>query len=227
MLLPGLLCDAFVWRAQCRDLAAQADVHVADYADCDSIEAMAQRVLDSAPPVFAVAGHSMGGRVALELQRQAGHRICAIALMDTATGPRAEGEEGKRLKLVELALGPGMAAVARAWLPPMVHPSRHADKHFMAELTAMVQGFTPAQFAGQIRALLQRPDATSMLAAISCPALVLCGRQDAWRSPEQHRKLAQKIPGAKFVMVEDCGHMAPVERPGKVTAALRVLLKRV
>lgn len=224
LLLPGLLCDTIVWRGQCRDLAAQADVHVADYRDCDSIEAMAERVLAAAPPIFAVAGHSMGGRVALELQRVAGHRIRAIALMDTATGPRAEGEEAKRMRLVDLALESGMAAVAREWLPPMLHPSRHADESFMAELRAMVQRFTPAQFAGQIRALLNRPDATPVLATISCPALVLCGRQDAWRSPEQHQEMARKIRGATFVMVEDCGHMAPVERPDQVTAAMRHLL---
>ncbi len=227
LLLPGLLCDEFVWRSQCRDLAAQADVHVADYRNCDSIAAMAQRVLGDAPPVFAVAGHSMGGRVAMELQRVAGHRVSAIALLDTATAPRAEGEEAKRLRLVDLAFASGMAAVAQEWLPPMVHSSRHAEEPFMSDLRAMVQRFTPSQFAGQIRALLNRPDATPVLATISCPALVLCGRQDAWRSPEQHREMAQKISGATFVMVDDCGHMAPVERPAQVTAALRELLTRV
>ena len=227
LLLPGLLSDEFIWRAQCRDLTSQADVHVADYHDCDSIEAMAQRVLATAPADFVVAGHSMGGRVALEIQRLAGHRVRAIALMDTATGTRAEGEEVKRLRLVDLALTSGMAAVAREWLPPMVHPSRHTDEEFMTELGAMVQRFTPARFAGQIRALLNRPDATPVLATITCPALVLCGRQDAWRSPEQHRELAQKIPGATFVMVENCGHMAPVERPAEVTGALRDLLNCV
>jgi pimeloyl-ACP methyl ester carboxylesterase len=226
LLLPGLLSDAFVWRAQCSDLAALADVQIADYRDCDSIEAMAQRVLATAPPEFAVAGHSMGGRVALEIQRVAGHRIRALALMDTATAPRADGEEVKRMRFVNLGFESGMAAVAREWLPPMVHPSRHADARFMAELGDMVQRFTPAQFAGQIRALLGRPDATPVLATISCPALVLCGRQDAWRSPEQHRAMAQGIAGANFVMVEECGHMAPVERPGPVTAALRALLDR-
>jgi len=226
LLLPGLLCDAFVWRSQCRDLAAQADVCVADYRDCDSIESMAERVLATAPADFALAGHSMGGRVALEIQRRAGARIRALALMDTATAPRAEGEEIKRLRLVDLALASGMAAVAREWLPPMVHPSRHADRKFMAELEAMVQRFTPAQFAGQIRALLGRPDATPVVATISCPTMVLCGRQDTWRSPEQHRELAPNIRGATVVVVDDCGHMAPVERPGPVTTALRELLNR-
>ncbi len=226
LLLPGLLCDEFIWRTQCRELAAQADVRVADYRDCDSIEAMAERVLNEAPPVFAVAGHSMGGRVAMELQRLAGDRIRAIALLDTATAPRGEGEEARRLRLVDLARESGMASVAQEWLPPMLHPSRLADEPFMAKLRAMVQRFTPTQFAGQIRALLNRPDASPVLETISCPALVLCGRQDAWRSPELHREMAQKISGSTFVIVEDCGHMAPAERPDQVTAALRELLNR-
>ncbi len=220
-LLPGLLCDDAVWRHQIEHLSDLVHIIVPDYRNCDSITAMAETVLVDAPGSFAVAGHSMGGRVALELFRLAGERISRIALLDSATGPAASGEEEKRMGWVELARNEGMAALADTWLPPMVHPERRADRVFMGSLTAMIERLTPEQFHGEIRALLARPDATPLLGSIHCPALVLCGRQDSWCSPESHAEMAAAIDGAEFEIVEDCGHMAPVERPEEVTAALR------
>jgi pimeloyl-ACP methyl ester carboxylesterase len=220
-LLPGLLCDETVWRGQLEQLADIADMHVPDYRDCDSITAMAETVLEQAPDSFAVAGHSMGGRVALEVFRLAGERISRIALLDTATGPAAAGEQEKRMAWVELARGQGMDALADTWLPPMVHPERHADAELMDTLRGMIRHFTPGQFHGEIRALLNRPDATPLLARIHCPALVICGRQDSWRSPESHQEMAAAIDGAAFEIIEECGHMAPIERPAEVSASLR------
>ncbi|MEX2524795.1 MAG: alpha/beta hydrolase [Gammaproteobacteria bacterium] len=220
-LLPGLLSDDTVWRHQMDHLSDLAHVVVPDYRNCDSITAMAESVLAGAPDSFAVAGHSMGGRVALELFRLAQDRISRIALLDSATGPAAAGEEEKRMGWVKLAREEGMAALADTWLPPMVHPDRHDDDAFMQELTNMIGRFTPEQFHGEIRALLNRPDATPLLGRIHCSALVLCGRQDNWCSPGSHAEMAAAIPGAEFEIVEDCGHMAPVEKPEEVTAALR------
>ena len=225
-LLPGLLCDRTIWRDQVVGLAEQFDVRVPDYRDCDSIGAMAQVVLEAAPPQFALAGHSMGGRVALEIVRQKSQRITRLALLDTAAGPAAAAEYDKRMAWVRLAEEQGMKALAGVWLPPMLHPDRVHDKLLVGELEAMIQDFTPAQFAGQIRALLRRPDAVPVLGRVSCPALVICGRQDAWRTVEQHAELASRIPGAALEVIEDCGHMSTVERPVEVTALLRRFFAR-
>ena len=182
---------------------------------------MAEVVLAAAPGRFALAGHSMGGRVALEIVRQKQQQITHLALLDTATGPAADTEYEKRMAWVKLAEEQGMKALAEVWLPPMLHPDRVHDKILVGELEAMIQRFTPAQFAGQIRALLARPDATPVLAQIGCPALVLCGRQDAWRTVEHHAELASRISGAVLEIIEDCGHMSTIERPEEVTARLR------
>ncbi|RBF35498.1 alpha/beta fold hydrolase, partial [Xanthomonas oryzae] len=71
LLLCGLLCDAAIWQLQRAALRDLADVQVVDFAGFDSITQMAAHVLAIAPPQFALAGHSMGGRVALEIVRQA------------------------------------------------------------------------------------------------------------------------------------------------------------
>ena len=220
-LLPGLLCDETVWRHQAQHLADVADVTVADYRDCDAIPDMAARVLEQAPPRFAIAGHSLGGRVALEILRAAPERVTHLALLDTATGPARDSEYEKRMGWVELARREGMAALVEAWLPPMVHPDRIGDEQLMQPLAAMIQTYTLEQFAGEIKALLQRPDATPLLSGISCTTLVLCGRQDSWSTLEGHKEIAAAIHGSRLVIIEGCGHMSPIEQPEAVTRALR------
>jgi pimeloyl-ACP methyl ester carboxylesterase len=213
-LLPGLLCDETIWANQREALGTAV---IPDFRHVDSIGAMAQLVLDTAPKRFSVAGHSMGGRVALEVVRLAPDRVERLALLDTGIHPRAADEEAKRQALVDLARSEGMAALAARWLPPMLHPDHSA---LLEPLTEMVKRSTPETFANQQRALLNRPDARKVLPGIRCPTLVLCGKQDAWSPVSQHEEIAALIPQSKIVIVDDCGHMSPVEQPALVTKAL-------
>jgi len=232
LLLPGLLCDETIWAPQLAGLQDVASMGVAAYPDATSLAEMAERALGLAPERFLMAGHSMGGRVAFDIlallaERGETSRLAGIALLDTAYGPRIEAEVPKRMALVEIARRQGMKALAEAWLPPMVHPARLTDRALMAPLEAMICRMTPDGFAGQINALLTRRDATPLLQAIAVPTLVLCGNEDAWRGPKGHAEMARRIEGATLDIVPDCGHMAPVERPEAVNAALARWLARI
>jgi pimeloyl-ACP methyl ester carboxylesterase len=220
VLIPGLLCDDSIWQHQTQSLTGSQEVIVPQLEGLDSIPAMASAALSLAPQRFALAGHSLGGRIALEICRQAPQRVTRLALLDTGVHPATPDEPARRQPLLTLADTEGMRAVARAWLPPMVHPDRLADRAFMAPLEAMVERCLPATFRNQIRALLGRPDATPVLATIRCPTLVLCGREDGWSPLVQHQAIASSVAGATLVVVPECGHMAPVERPAEVTRAL-------
>lgn len=225
LLLPGLACDAEVWKHQVRALGEITTVQVADYGASDSIPEMARVALKRAPERFAVAGHSMGGRVAMEICRSSPDRVLGLALLDTAYKPLQPGEAGEREKAeragyVEIARTQGMRTMARAWLQRMVHPSRLTDQPLIDSIVEMMGRKSPEIFTGQIKALLGRPDATPVLAAARCPTLVLCGREDAWSVLDVHRDMAARIPNARLAIVETCGHMAPMERPEAVTAAL-------
>ena len=223
-LLPGLLCDAVVWTSQRATLADPAETYIPDFMGLDSFGAMARKVLDETRGALSVAGHSMGGRVAFEIWRLAPERLARLALLSTGFHGPHPGEASRRMALVELAYAQGMDAVADLWLPPMVHPDRLNDAELMAPLRAMVRRATPEAFEGQQRAGLHRPDATAYLPRIACPTLVLCGRQDGWSPVPQHEVMARTIPGAALRLIEHCGHMATVERPAEVTAALQAWL---
>jgi pimeloyl-ACP methyl ester carboxylesterase len=225
VLVPGLVCDAAVWHHARQALVPQADVHIAHHGTLDSLSAMAEKVLREAPARFALAGHSMGGRVALEVLRRAPERIAGLTLLDTGVTALAAGEPGEReatgrYELLELARREGMAAMATRWVQGMVWKPRLDDAALIAAVVDMMARSSAEVFAAQIRALLERPDASDLLPGIRCPTLVLCGEQDSWAPAQRHRDMAAQIPGAWLVMVQDCGHMSTMERPELVTRAL-------
>lgn len=220
-LLPGLLCDDAVFQHQISGLADLCEVRVPVFRGLGSFDEMAHAVLDSAPARFSIAGFSMGGRVAFRIAALAPERIERFCAFDTSAEPVAEGELPKRQAVIDLAWREGMAALAKAWLPPMLHPSRRNDPAFIEPLTRMVLRSTPEDHEKQIRALIARPDARPVLPAIKAPALIACGREDEWSPPAQHEAMAAAIPGARLVIIENAGHFLPVEQPEAFTKALR------
>jgi pimeloyl-ACP methyl ester carboxylesterase len=225
LLLPGLACDSAVWAHQSQHFSAKTNTSVADYGASDSIQAMARAALAGMPERFSIAAHSMGGRVAFEIYGAVPERVAGLALLDTAYRPPAAGEASERerferMELVRIAETQGMRAMGQHWMPKIVHPDRLTDAPLIESILDMFDRKTPDIYRAQVNALLNRPDATPVLAAIRCPTLVLCGREDAWSPVAQHQDIASRIAGSKLEVIERCGHMAPMERPDEVTAAL-------
>lgn len=220
-LLPGLMCDARMWTPQIAAFEEHHDIQVADFRAFDRFGAMAQSVLDSAPERFALAGHSMGARVAMMIAAMAPERVERLALFDTAAHPPAPHEKDSRGALVALGYAEGMEAVANAWLPPMLHPDHRGDHPVHRELRQMVLDMTPEIYDRQTQALLHRPDARPGLMDIGCPTLIGVGRQDEWSPVSRHEELAALITGSVLTIFEQSGHMAPREAPEAVTAAMR------
>lgn len=231
ILLPGLMCDAAVWAPQCAALQAQAQCVVPAYGLCDSLSAMAQQVLSQAPSErFSLAGHSMGGRVALEVLRLAPQRVARLALLDTGVQPLPAGADGERERVGRMALlsqarRQGMRVMGSQWARAMVHPDQRDTPLFDAVLD-MLERSSADQFAAQINALLTRPDASALLPTISCPTLVLCGREDNWSPPAQHERMRDAIANAELCVIERCGHMSTLEQPQAVNDALAAWLQR-
>jgi pimeloyl-ACP methyl ester carboxylesterase len=227
LLLSGLLCDETVWMDAAQDLKSAADVRFASFQGFDSIQAMAEYVLRIAPQRFLVAGHSMGGRVALEVFRQAKERVLGLALLNTGVHPLRAGETESRGQLVKLARERGMSAVAADWLPPMMGASKARVAQVMPKLQAMVERQTVESFAAQTKALLERPDAVGVLPTIKVPTLLASGTADTWSPLTQHEGIHRQIPGATLVAIDDAGHMAPAEQPHAVASAMRAWIGHV
>jgi len=232
VLLPGFLCDQTVWKHQIAGLSDVADPVCMEWKpEHNSILAMAEAVLRWAPPRFALAGHSMGGRVAFQVYRLAPDRVTKVAVFNTGADARPPGEAGEteeqgRRRLLAIARSEGMRPMAIEWLKGMIPAYRQNDTALVEEIIGMFERKSPDLFEIQMLALLGRPNATPLLRTIQCPTLVLTGFDDAWSPPARHLQMAQSIPLSELVVVPKCGHMSTMERPDEVTAAMRQWLAR-
>lgn len=221
LFLPGLICDARVFAPQ---LAAFPDSRaIQGYGQADSLLEMAGIVLENADTLgldrFDLFGHSMGGRVALEVYRLAPERVRRLALSSTGVHSLGEGEPAKRRALQAIGHEQGFAALVDTWLPPMVAEANR-EKPAYATMRQMCLDAGQQTFDAQIDAQLTRPEQESVLATVACPALVMTGELDAWSPPAQHEAIAAQIPDSTLVIVAGAGHMLPLEAPDAVNQAI-------
>ncbi len=225
VFLPGLLDDIQMWSHQLDHLGDVARPVAVDLLDQETVGEGAARVLDAVSSPFALVGFSMGGYVAFEILRRAPQRVTKLALIGTSARADTEERSADRHRQIALAQSGKYPALVDQALPNVVHPSRHDDEALMTALRTMALRVGAEAFVRQQRTIMSRPDSRADLAAIRCPTLVLCGRQDTLIPPEHSEEIADGIAGARVTLIEDCNHYAPMERPYAVTALLQQWLR--
>jgi pimeloyl-ACP methyl ester carboxylesterase len=224
LLLPGLLCDARLWRDQVAGLADIARCRVADLTLDDSVAAMAARALAAAPDRFALCGLSMGGYVAFEVLRQAAPgQVTRLALLDTSARPDGAEQARRRRGLMALARSGRFRGVTPRLLPQLIHPA-HLEGPVGQEVMAMAERVGQEAFLRQQAAILGRPDSRPDLPGLRIPTLVAAGEGDVLTPPALAEEMAAAIPSARLALLPGCGHLPPLEDPEATTALLRAWL---
>lgn len=226
LFLPGLLEDAEVFRHLIDGLGGRAACSVADLTRSDTMAGLARDTLAQAPDgPFALAGHSMGGYVALEVIRQAPQRVERLALLQTNARPDSAESTENRRRSMALAERDFPAVVA-ALTQKLLAPGHLADATLTGTIESMALAVGKEAFLRQQQAIIGRVDSRPHLKDIPCPTAVIAGREDAIMPVEVVKELADGIPGASLTVIEDCGHVAALEQPAKVLAALVEWLER-
>lgn len=220
ILVPGLGTSPRTYSAILPALWRHSSVTLANQTEEHSIEAIAKRILADAPPRFALIGHSMGGYIAFEVLRQAPGRVSRLALLNTSARPDNDEAKEKRKKQIEKAEKGEFPALVEAALPAFVHPSRQEDKSLRETITAAHNDAGVEAYIRQQTAIMGRNDSRPDLKNISIPTLVLTGDDDKLIPLETSQEMAASIPGAKLVIIPQCGHMSPLEQPEAVNSAL-------
>ena len=198
-LVPGLLSDYRVWLPLSESVGNKLPVYHAALAGYDSLTAMAEHILQEVPGPIIAVGHSMGGRVCMEMARLDPERVVGLVLADTGYDGLRDGELIKRQAVIDLGHD-SMTTLIDKWLPPMVNPDRHRETGLMESLRQMALQFDATTHESWIRALINRPDAGSYLHAIQCPVLLMTGDRDNWSPISQHHEMAELLPDSEFVV---------------------------
>lgn len=220
-ILPGLLEDADAFEELVGGMSDVATTLVADMTRADSIAGMARAALEQAPAErFALAGHSMGGYVALEVMRQAPGRVSKLVLLNTHARPDTPESTENRRRLMALA-DKDFEAVVNTLLPKLMTPEHLQDPVLAGIVGAMALATGKEAFKRQEQAIIARIDSRPHLKDIACPTLVVAGREDALMPVELLQELAGGIRGARLEVIGDCGHMASIEQPAEVLRHVR------
>lgn len=196
--------------------------------DLEQVSAALKRLVGAlgGEPVVLV-GHSMGGLVAQEAYVR--HPEIVKALVLSFTSPAfADGDSEFTKQFVAdriepLDRGQGMADIARRLMPTM--KGSVSDPEGLALAEKVMAGVPPETYRKAVK-LLTTFDRRRELAAIRVPTLLIAGSDDRTAPPKVLEKMAQKIPGAEYVLLEGCGHLGPMDQPDAFNAALLAFLRR-
>ena len=213
VLLPGSMCDADLWAEMAGDLGRLGRVHYGNVYQDDTLEGMARRVLAESPERFVLVGFSMGGFVARVLALMAPERVTSVAFVASSAREYSEAERQRRRQGALPGDKTRQAGVALG-----LHPDRERDPALLERLRGMQRRLGPEVRARQ--AALIRKDGYADLERITCPSLVVACRQDRLRSLAETERMAAHLPHSRFNIIEDCGHMAPLEKPQELAAIL-------
>ena len=220
VLLPGMMCDARLFGPQIAALSGRMALVLPPITAGDSIAALAAEVLAHAPPLFALAGLSMGGIVAMEILRQAPARVARLALLDTNPLAEEDAVRARREPQIARVLNGGLAAVMRNEMKPNYLAEGPGKEAILDVCMAMALDFGPHVFVRQSRALANRPDQRDTLRGFRRPALVLMGVEDRLCGRDRHDLMHALIPGSRLSIIAGAGHLPTLEQPERTTAEL-------
>jgi len=240
LLVHGFPLDHSMWQAQIDEFARDYHIIAPDlrgfglsevttgavtmqqYAD-DLAKLLA--ALNVKEPVI-FCGLSMGGYIGWQFVARHRQKLSALIVADSRAVADNEKAAAGRKETADKVEKEGTKVVADAMLPKLF-PARDLERGapLVKAIEAVMLAAPPSGVAAALRGMAQRPDFTKELPKIDVPTLVICGEEDAIAPPAEMQSIAAAIPGGKYVGIAGAGHMAPLEKPAEVNAAIRAFLK--
>jgi pimeloyl-ACP methyl ester carboxylesterase len=177
-------------------------------------------VVDAAGGKAGVAGFSMGGYVLFELLRARPEAVAAAAFVDTQAPPDDTDARLVRNRAIFTAREMGPSAVSDRMVPKLLSPAGSRRAELVERVRAIVRRQNPNSIEHDLLAMRDRADSRPTLAAIRIPTLVVVGSEDAITPPAKSEEISRGIAGASLVTIPGAGHLAPMEDPDAVAAAL-------
>jgi len=226
LFLPGMMCDARIFMPQISAFSASHTLMIGAMTQADNFTELAENILDTAPPKFALAGLSMGGIAAMEIARLAPERVSKLALLDT--NPLADPPDKSAVREEQIAKVKNgrLREVIRDEMKPHYLADGPQQADILSLCMEMAEDLGAEVFIRQSRALQTRRDQRDTLRKISAPTLILCGAEDTLCPPERHELMQNLISGSDLSVISGAGHLPTLEQPEKTNKEMKQWLMR-
>ncbi len=236
LFVHGFPLDLSMWRGQLNDLAEDfrcvapdlrgfgassvtaGTVTMAQLAD--DLDRLLQELQIDVP--VTLCGLSMGGYVAWEMWRCHAHRLRRLILCDTrAQADSVEMARGRQLMAQQVEQD-GMQGVADTMISKLfAADALEQQAGVVNSIRTLIDRMDPQGVAAAQRGMAERRDFSDRLNEIELPTLAVCGQQDAITTCAEMRSMAEILPNGQFAEIAYAGHLAPLEQPAAVNAAIR------
>ena len=219
VFIPGMMCDARIYQHQIAVISSHPTLF-ATINEHDSIPKLAADILSYSPPSFCLCGLSMGGIVAMEILRQAAHRVERLCLMDTNAKAETEIKKRQRQPQIQRVLKGNLEQVMREEIKPNYLFDQEKRQDILDLCISMSLNLGAKVFERQSIALRDRPDYQSTLQTFDKPTLILHGDHDTLCPAENHQLIHQLMPNSIYKTIPHAGHLPTLENPTKVNVHL-------
>lgn len=172
-------------------------------------------------------GLSMGGYLVFAFHRKYPDRVKALVFADTRAEADKPEQVAWRFQLAQRAYANGAKVVADEMIPKLLAPNSRARSDLVERVRDIIQSTPVTGIAGDLMAIAERPDSTGQLKTIRHPTLVVVGELDGLTTPEDNRRIADGIVGARLEIVPNAGHLSNLEQPETFNAVLLDFLRGI
>lgn len=227
VLIPGLLNTAALYNLQVNYLSNYYNVTVADHTQFETISQIAEDILvNQAPDNFVLGGLSMGGYIAQEILRQAPERVNGLILMNTSARRDTPEQTSRRMAIMNATQSGRFKGVTQHLLPNLVHKDALENPLITNVIIDMAQEIGRDAFIRQQKAIINRIDSRETLKKVTVPACVIVGNHDKLTPPDKAREMASLLPSAELHILENCGHLSPLECPDDITEIIANFMRK-
>ena len=208
-LIPGFMLDETLWDDFREYMPRNWAVNTASLGDGPTIRDMAADIADCLPQRFVLIGFSLGGYIARQLAADFPERVEALVLVASSLRDDTAQQRKTKMQAVQALTPERFRGLSNSTIAHSLHPENVADKALVARIKEMSRRLGYQALATQ--SALDRSQVPA--STIDCPTLVIASANDALRSLQEAGELSAAIPDAELQLIEDCGHMIPLEQP--------------
>ncbi len=218
--IPGLLCTERLFNYQINNLDDIANHEVFVIKTYDEIKKAANYILENSEfDNFSIVGFSMGGYIALEILKQDPKRVKNLCIVNSSHKVDSDARKQTRLKSIEAAQKGKFIGMGDSLFSSMVYDKTKTD--VKDAVNQMALEISVDSFINQQKLILSRTDSSKALQDFEGKSLFIAGKRDNITPMQLHYEMKELSKKGSIAVVEESGHLSPLEQPQAVSSVIR------